>query len=422
MRSNSAIALLLTLTVLRADVRAQVPVGHALVASATATVSPSLWLFEPLGPSLTPLDVTALPNPFRVSALHVVADGARILLAGEMPIAPDDALFTTTLTGQALTALRPFAQGIRGRVVSMFTVAATAEVVVVTGSAVFAVAATGGAARMLTPVNTDMGNLTAAFLPPSTVISTAVDTLGQTSLWRLDLATQQVGRLPLRLTGRTAVAPGPRPDSVLLGESTGQVWVVDLSSLARSAWVHVGRSPLRGLWDYGDRQAWFAAVGSDIQRIGQQILGPTLPVPGGVVQDISYRAYESDVTRYGAACPGFGSRLADIGWQGRPVPGNDTFTLTVGNARASTPVAMMIGATATNIPLDGFGMPSCILLTQPLVSIPASTTGTGFAQVPLAIPPDPGLARVRLFVQWLVIDVGANSASLVVSNGARVQI
>ena len=73
----------------------------------------------------------------------------------------------------------------------------------------------------------------------------------------------------------------------------------------------------------------------------------------------------------------------------------------------STAVALMIRGGGDQHPLDSFGMPTCLLLTQPLVSLPASTST---AQA-LATS-DRGLSGVRFFVQWLIVDPGANRASL----------
>lgn len=421
-RASHLTALLIALAASPTRSLGQVPLGHAVVVGAGATTAPRLWLFEPLNLGLLPLDASTLPAQFQVSAVHVLRGGARLLLAGALPTVADDVVLLTTLNGRALGPPQPFAQGLAGRVVSLFQVPASGEVVVVTQQAMFAVPITGGTARPLTPTTPGLAIDDVVFSPPSTVLAAAVDNAGQAIVWRLDLITSQLGSLPLRLSGHVAIASGPQPASILVAERTGQLWIVDLTSLARTSWLNVGRSPLSDLWDYDDQHAWFGAVGTDIVRIDRQGVGSPLPVPPAGARDLTYRAYESAVTAYGAACRGSASRLADVGWQGRPVPGNDTFAFTVGNARASTPAAMMVGAVATNIPLDVFGMPTCVLLTQPLVSIPASTTATGFAQVPFAIPPDPLLAGVTLYVQWLILDPGTNVASLVVSNGARVEI
>lgn len=407
-----------------APAAAQVPLGHAILGGADATTSaPLYWLLEPLQPGLTRLDASALPQRFRTSALHVLPGGQRVLVAGEVPTAQDDVVFTTAVLGGALAPLQPFGQGLRGRAVAMFMVAATAELVVVTDAGIHAAPATGGAFRPLTPITTRLGCLAAVLLEPGLVVATAVDTNGQALLWQVDLATQRVARLPLRMTGPLAVASGPRPGAVLVGEANGQLWAVDLGSLVRTAWLDLRRTPLRALWDDRDRQGWFAAVGSDLLRLGaQNTVGASVRLPGSSDFVLAYRGYQSRVSAYGSGCRGTGALLPEVGWQGRPVPGNDAFALTVANARASTVAAMMLGASATNVPLDRFGMPSCVLLTQPVLSLAATTTTTGFAQMPLAVPPDPTLAGVRLFVQWLVVDPGTNAASLVTSDGAAVEI
>ncbi|MEZ5963495.1 MAG: hypothetical protein R3F56_06585 [Planctomycetota bacterium] len=402
--------------------RGQVPLGHAVVAGAASASAPALWEYEPLRSTLVPLDTRAMPTPFQVSALHVLRGGARVLLAGAPPGNTDDSVLAAAVSSQAIGTPQVFAQGFRGRMLALFTVAALTEVVYVTEHGIFATAASGGTARSLTSSTTSLGATDAILVAPATVVVGAVDTLGQAILWQLDLNSMQLGSRPLRLAGRVSLATGPLLGTALLAETSGQIWLLDLQTLVRTPWLNVGRSPLRDLWSYGDQHAWFAAVGTDVVRISAQGVGQPVPLPPAGAQDLDYRAYESEVVAYGSACRGSALRLADVGWQGRPVPGNDTFALTVGNARANTPVAMMVGAAATSIPLDVFGMPTCVAWTQPLVSIAAATTAIGAAQVPFAIPADPALAGAALFVQWLIVDPGANVVSLVVSNGAAVRI
>jgi hypothetical protein len=413
---------LLLVAALAAAPAAQVAPGHAVVLTAGLAVPAGLFLYEPLHGRFVPVDTSSLPGGFQLSGVWVAPDGQDLLLAGLPAGASDDVVLRSSLLGAALRPPVPFVHGLAGRTRAVFAVAATAQVVVVTGSAVFAAPAGGGAARRLTPAAADMGNLAAAFLPPRAVVTASVDATGQASLWQLDLGSLALASIALRMSGRLCVAPGPTRESVLLGEPQGQLWVANLATLARAPWVDLGRGPLRALWRCGDQQVWIAAVGTDLQLVRQQVPGPSVPLPGGLAAlDLAYRPYGSTVTAYGPACAGTAGPAA-IGWQGLPVPGNAAFALTVENTRPTTAAVLLLGVLPANIPLDLFGMTGCVLLTQPLLSLTASTSAVGTAQVPVAIPPDPWLAGARFHAQWLVVDPGSNRASLVTSNAARVDI
>lgn len=403
--------------------RAQVPLGHAVLATIGATTGPSLWLYEPLNDRFTPIDTTALPAGFQMSALHVPRDGQRLLIAGRVSGATSDIVLASGLLSNWLAPPTLFATGLIGRTLALWSVATTSQLVIVTNQAILAAAATGGVARPLTPIATDMGNVSGVLVNGAVVFTSAVDAVGQAILWRLDLSSLQLSSGQLRLAGQVFLADGPGNDSLLVGETTGQIWQLTLANTTRAPWVQLGRSPLRALWRYDDQLAWFAAVGTDLQRIDQQALGRSIAIPGGLrATDFAYRSYMSATTAYGTACPGTGARVPAIDAQGRPVPGNGSFALTLASGRPSSNAALLIGAVPTNIPLDAFGMPRCLLLTQPAVTLAAATNATGGAQVPIAIPPDPGLPGVRFFAQWVIVDLGANAASLVTSNGARVEI
>jgi len=401
----------------------QVPVGHAVLVTDATTTAATLWSYEPLHGTFAPLDRSALPPTFRLSAANLARDGQNLLLTGAPGGNVDDVVLATSVQGSRLQAPATFAQGLAGRAIALFHVPATAQIVVVTDRAVFGIPSNGGAARPLTPLATRMDNLAAVFVAPDTVITSAVDANGQALLWQLEVTSQRLTTIPLRVAGRMVLAPGPTVNTILLGEASGQLWVTNLSSLTRTPLVHLGRPGLRALWHHDDQGGWIAAVGADLQRIGPQGLGPSTPVPGGATAlDVAYRPYGSAVAAYGTGCNGSNGRPPAIGWQGRPVPGNRGFALTLADARPGSAAALVLGVGPTNVALDFLGMPGCVMLTSPLVSIAGSTTAVGTAQVPLAVPPDPWLAGARFFAQWVVIDPGANRASLVTADAARAEI
>ena len=66
--------------------------------------------------------------------------------------------------------------------------------------------------------------------------------------------------------------------------------------------------------------------------------------------------------------------------------------------------------------LSVLGMPGCDLLVDPLVSLGA-TAANGKASLPLAIPNNQWLIKGSFHAQASVLDPGANSAGIIVSNG-----
>jgi hypothetical protein len=75
----------------------------------------------------------------------------------------------------------------------------------------------------------------------------------------------------------------------------------------------------------------------------------------------------------------------------------------------------------TPLPLDltALGAGGCALLVGGVDFRPALADGSGSAVVPTVLPNDPRLMDGRFFVQWLVMDGGANAAGMVVSGGVE---
>lgn len=400
-----------------AALSAQVPVGHAVVLTDGAAAPTSLWLYEPLSAGFTPLIATALPA-MRLSQVHMLGRGQRLLLAGTPQGGSDDVLLMCSVQGNMLVNPVPFAQGIRGHALAILPTAS--EFVIVTAQAVFSTPLTGGPATLLTSAALAMNNRDAALLDADTLATSTADQAGQATLWLLELTTRQLRNVPMRLTAPVAIGEGPSPGTLLVGDSSGNLMAFDPLTLTRAPWTNIA-APAQRLLGYSEPRGWLAVFGASLLPVRGQQAGLTAASPAGPVLDADYRPYESTITTYGTACAGSTATPA-IGWQGRPVPGLPGFSLTLGSARANSIAALMLGTGATDIPLDSFGMPSCRLLTQPVVSLTLTTSSTGQSVVPFAIPPQAFLVGAQLFAQWLVIDPQVNPASLVTSNAARIDI
>ncbi|MEZ5962513.1 MAG: S8 family serine peptidase [Planctomycetota bacterium] len=104
---------------------------------------------------------------------------------------------------------------------------------------------------------------------------------------------------------------------------------------------------------------------------------------------------------------------------------NSSFTVNLGFANPSAPVAMSVGGSDTiwsGIPLPfnlaPFGAPSCFVLASAEVLLPNTTNAAGAASQPMPIPNSSALVSRQFFDQWIVIDP-ANTLGIVTSNGGK---
>lgn len=87
---------------------------------------------------------------------------------------------------------------------------------------------------------------------------------------------------------------------------------------------------------------------------------------------------------------------------------------------ASAVAACGFGATRRATPLDlsSSGAPGCSLFIDPFLFINAIISGTGQADVVLAIANDPSLVGVHLTAQWAIVDA-VNALNIVVSDASE---
>jgi hypothetical protein len=110
---------------------------------------------------------------------------------------------------------------------------------------------------------------------------------------------------------------------------------------------------------------------------------------------------------------------------GLPSLGNGSFALTLAQAQPTVPASVFLGTSRTNwgpivlpLALDPFGIVGCRLLTDPLIMLPTTTSGSGTASMPLPIPLDPSLSGRRLMAQWIAGDPRLGPGALRLSEGA----
>ncbi|MFQ5506777.1 MAG: hypothetical protein ACE5F1_18560 [Planctomycetota bacterium] len=101
-----------------------------------------------------------------------------------------------------------------------------------------------------------------------------------------------------------------------------------------------------------------------------------------------------------------------------------TWYVGVGRATRSSPGVLFIGTSnkswgSISLPraLDSMGAPSCSHLVEPLLAFPGATNSGGGAGLGIPLPDDRRFDQVTLYAQHLVLDVFANSAGFVISNG-----
>ncbi len=372
--------------------------------------------FEPLRGTLAPLDTTALAN-MRLSVGF--ADRGGLVLAGGSQASLSDILVRATMTANTVHAPSPYVQGLVGRVVAMFPSGLGGELLIVTNTGVFGAPMLGGAARPMTPTIADMGNTDAALASTTMLVTTGSDSLIGTGLWLFDTVAQSLRFVPLRLPPPLVVASGPSAGTVLIGDSSGQVWTHELATQAQTPFARVSANPLTTLVANPDQRQWLASSSGAIHVFRSATTVVTWPLPT-TAWAMTYRAFESLVSLRGVGCQGTGPQPVELSALGRPTPGNSSFVLTLASGPAHSIAILLLGGDRLDIGLDAFGLRGCRLYTTPLITLGASTGATGGAQYPLPVPPDPDLVGGSLQAQWLVRDPGANPGGFTTTNAGSI--
>ena len=152
---------------------------------------------------------------------------------------------------------------------------------------------------------------------------------------------------------------------------------------------------------------------------------PTDSIRASVAGRIALYTSDSNVDpgdwlRYGVGCADGSRRLARLSVTGPVAIGRDlTFELRAVPSQA--PGFLAFGADRLQTSLSPIGMPGCVLLTTPLVTVAAST-GSGSASLTFAVPADPSLIDARPKMQWFVHDPRANALGWVTSNAVEIRV
>ncbi len=152
--------------------------------------------------------------------------------------------------------------------------------------------------------------------------------------------------------------------------------------------------------------------------------GRTVVIEDVFVSDLR-PAVAARFAAYGAGCRGS---------RGIPALGRDPDTLPwigtalrvrVTDAVALRPCWLSIGASKTSwggiplpLPLDGAGMPGCVVLASPDLSLALATDAAGALEVPLMVPADARFLGASIHLQAWIADAAANAFGLVVTNAA----
>jgi len=105
---------------------------------------------------------------------------------------------------------------------------------------------------------------------------------------------------------------------------------------------------------------------------------------------------------YGTGTPGTGGKLPEIRPTGTPYLGNQHYALGVHNAVAQSVAILVVGAKSANISSNGLWF-HVYLVPAPYV-VGGPTGASGELDLPLPIPNQPSLDKVRLFAQFFVLD------------------
>lgn len=217
-------------------------------------------------------------------------------------------------------------------------------------------------------------------------------------------------------------------------------WVADsvaFDSGTRTFWSAVYHNALTG--DGSISRHGFDAGEVDKQFLADPSLGET-GFGGAVCFDDDARVFKATLVRnrgalseligatlsYSARPPvTFGSSCGGrIGTSGTPLAGSDSFEFTLAQATPSAPAMLILGAARSTLPLDGLGMPGCVLNVDLAsgATLPLSTSTTGSSALPVRFPANPVALTGRIFAQYVFAAPGQNRLGVLATGGVDVDI
>ena len=125
------------------------------------------------------------------------------------------------------------------------------------------------------------------------------------------------------------------------------------------------------------------------------------------------------LTSIGPGCPNSTTNVAQLGGQGGAVPNIGQpipFEITSAPANQALSFVMVGFVNVGGADLVVIGMPGCRLYADPLVGLPAPTSGAGVGSAMLGIPNDPNSVGLSFFAQGFVADPGFNPFGAVLTN------
>jgi len=170
--------------------------------------------------------------------------------------------------------------------------------------------------------------------------------------------------------------------------------------------------------------AWgaYLGVGTD----GKIVVASGSVFSGGVV--LGYRALPGSFSAFGVGCPGSNGVPSHVG-AGSPTLGSSiSHDIALGPAGSFAFLVLGLSDTSsfgTPLPIDlGFlGAPGCAAYCSPdVVMGPIALSPSGTASEPMAIPVACQLVGFRLYSQYLLLDLPANSLGLTASNAVAMRI
>ena len=123
-----------------------------------------------------------------------------------------------------------------------------------------------------------------------------------------------------------------------------------------------------------------------------------------------------------------GGRIPVLTNTNEPIVGK-SFSVDLSSAPGNRPVLLFFGVSKTKwgvlrLPFDlrPFGAANCSLLASGEVSLPTVTNAIGLASATFPVPLVKNLCNLQFFYQYIVIDPGANSLGLIMSNGGNARL
>jgi len=213
--------------------------------------------------------------------------------------------------------------------------------------------------------------------------------------------------------------------SLLAGTDTGDILSIDAVSGQIVSQVNLFSVAVVALTMDANGRVYALTAAREVWDLA----GPTVPVyrASQAVNDIAAGIVDlASFLVFGGGCGQTGTTPMYQAASGAPSLGNAAFAVALIGGRPQVPAVFALGTSRTSwlgvplpLPLDFLGMTGCRLYADLTVTFPLGLDGNGNGSFPLPVPNAPRFLGRHFATQWFAVDLVANPAGAVASDGGE---